>query len=972
MNPAPAGTGIPAQIGPYRIERELARGGMGVVYLARDTRLGRAVAIKALPDDVAADPDRLARFEREAKVLASLNHPNIAGIYGVEESGGRRYLALEHVEGETLAARLARGPLPLAEAVEISLQIAAGVEAAHENGVIHRDLKPGNVMITPGDHVKVLDFGLAKGRDAAESDRDLLANSPTLTESPVLPQSPTLHSPATLPGVILGTAAYLSPEQARGRAVDRRTDIWSFGCVLYECLTGKRAFEGETVSDTIAKILERDVEWTRLPKTTPPRVRELLRRCLEKDPRKRLRDIGEARLVLEEQRAGASPVGDAGAYAAAEPAAAPKPLSRVQRLFEGRGGILFGIGLALGAALGVKLWGGAGDIASSMRRADSAVTRLSLPIPPNLKALDADITPDGRMEVLRAQPRTAGGTTPSPGHPGAGSEPRPRIYIRPFNKTSFEPIRGTEGAIGFSLSPDGRWVVFAAPISERTAQARLFKAPLDGSAPPVPVADWRDNWSGGGLWLPSGDLVVAADRGKNFVRVPLSGEPPTKPKTFDAPDSSASFFFTGRLPGNRAALLGATFYERGGYREGIGIVDLKTGKTRMLFPDGGSPHYAPTGHILYTRHDVLYAAPFDLGKLAVTGEPLPIMDGLRAEAGWSNAAFDLSQNGTLQIAPGGAGWADRHAVIVGPRGAVSEWSGERQAFESWMAVSPDGNRFAGVVSNTKPLYEIWVSERGRRVSRRVIALPDADCDIPCWSRDGSRIAFQQVARTGADGLYVASATGAEPPRLLFRTGPGYGLAPLSWSPDGSQILAVAAFSGRQQLVCVSATPSAGGASQTLPPRPQPLFGGGAEHSGGTFSPDGRSIAFESDETGRREVSVCGWGSNAPAGDALVVSEGGGDHPMWSRDGRRLYYRTPQNKIMSASIETKPELSASAPSLAWDLDALRIAVADPLFDILPDGRLLGIQKAENEDEITRFDITLNFFEELKQRFAAAKK
>jgi serine/threonine-protein kinase len=728
LSPAPTGAGIPAQVGPYRIERELARGGMGIVYLARDSRLDRAAAIKALPDDVAADPDRLARFEREAKTLASLNHPNIAGIYGVEESGGRRYLALEHVEGETLAARLVRGPLPLAETQEICLQIAAGVEAAHENGVIHRDLKPGNVMITPGDHVKVLDFGLAKGKVAAD-DRDLNANSPTLTESPVLPQSPTAHSPATIPGVILGTAAYLSPEQARGKAVDRRTDIWSFGCVLYECLTGKRAFEGETVSDTIARILERDVEWTRLPKTTPARIRELLKRCLEKDPRKRLRDIGEARLVLEQHGA------VAGAYAApAEPAALPKPPSRVQRLFEGRGGILFGIGLALGAALGVKLWGGAGDIASSMRRTDHAVTRLSLPIPPDLKAQDANLTPDGRMEVLIAQPRTVSGVaTPGAGATGAG-QPRPRIYTRPFDKTSFEPIRGTEGAMGFGFSPDGRWVVFAAPISERTAQARLFKVPLDGSAPPVPVADWRDDWGGATVWLPSGDLIVAADRGKSFVRVSLGGEPPSKAQKFDVPDSTASFFFTGLLPGNRAAFLQATFYERGGYHQGIGIVDLKTGKTRILFPDGGSPRYAPTGHVLFARRDVLYAAPFDLNKLAVTGEPQPVMDGLRVGADWMNATFSLSQNGTLQIAPGGAGWVDRHAVIVGPGGTVSEWSGERQAFESWMAVSPSGNRFAGVISNTKPLYEIWVSERGRRVSRRVIALPDADCDTPAGPR----------------------------------------------------------------------------------------------------------------------------------------------------------------------------------------------------------------------------------------------
>src|SRR5882762_1481196 len=301
-----------ATIGPYKVDREIGRGGMGVVFLAHDTRLGRTVALKALPDDVAADPEHLQRFEREARVLASLNHPNVAAIYGLEESEGRRYLALEHIEGETLADRIARGPLPLAETLDICIQIAAGVDAAHDAGVVHRDLKPGNVMITPSDQVKVLDFGLAKGRVA--TDESGLAKSPALIDSatlssptlysPTLPHSPTLISPATLPGVILGTAAYLSPEQARGKMVDRRTDIWSFGCILYECQTGKRAFEGETVSDTIAKLLEREMDWSTLPKSTTPLLRALLERCLTKDPKLRLRDIGEARLTLEEVKSG--------------------------------------------------------------------------------------------------------------------------------------------------------------------------------------------------------------------------------------------------------------------------------------------------------------------------------------------------------------------------------------------------------------------------------------------------------------------------------------------------------------------------------------------------------------------------------------------------------------------------------------------------------------------------------------------
>src|SRR5438093_2141846 len=396
-----------ATIGPYKVDREIGRGGMGVVFLAHDTRLGRTVALKALPEDVASDPDRLQRFEREARVLASLNHPNVAAIYGLEESEGRRYLALEHVEGETRADRSARGPLPLQETLDICIQIASGVEAAHDGGVVHRDLKPSNVMITPNDQVKVLDFGLAKGRVA--TDESGLAKSPALmdsrTPSPTLLHSPTLISPPTLPGVILGTSAYLSPEQARGKVVDRRTDIWSFGCILYECLAGERAFEGETVSDTIAKTLEREMDWSSLPKATPPRLRELLERCLTKDPKLRLRDIGDARLALEEVKSGrfAAPTG------AVAPGAAPA---------RRRTAILLAIGAVLSAVLGVLAWNAFGP---SSRSAQVSVVHLSLPVPPELRASALELTPSGEAAVLMAAPR---GT-------GKGGAPR----ARPCNST---------------------------------------------------------------------------------------------------------------------------------------------------------------------------------------------------------------------------------------------------------------------------------------------------------------------------------------------------------------------------------------------------------------------------------------------------------------------------------------------------------------------------------------------------------
>ena len=639
MTPAPTGTGAPAQVGPYRIEREIARGGMGIVYLARDTRLDRAVAIKALPDDVAADPDRLARFEREAKVLASLNHPNVAGIYGVEESEGRRYLALEHVEGETLAARLVRGPLPLAEAQEICLQVAAGVEAAHENGVIHRDLKPGNVMITPGDHVKVLDFGLAKGKVAEESGivpPPLLADSPTLS-SPTLSHSPTFHSPATLPGVILGTAAYLSPEQARGKAVDRRTDIWSFGCVLYECLTGKRAFEGETVSDTIAKILVQDLDWSKLPKSTTPRIRELLKRCLEKDPKRRLRDIGEARLALEAVRAGETGATAAGAAAPPPPT---NPLARVREAMRSHG-FLFAAGLILGALLGLNMWG---QLGSGGHHGVRDVMRVSVPIPPELRALEAQLTPDGRAEILRASLRST---------VGAG-ESRPLLYLRRLDKTEFEPIRGTEGATSFGLSPDGRWIWFRAPLSERSGQYRLLKAPADGSAPPTPLMSWDDAWFGGPVWLHSGELAIMRNHGKEFARLLGKGGSSSKPVAITGLEFVGDAQFAGLpLPGDRAAFAVIRSYDGGSYHEGLRIVDLKTGAMKPLLHDGGNGQFTPTGHLLFTRGDALYAAPFDARKLEIRGETVAVMDGLRMPT-WGNASFSLSENGILQTESGGS------------------------------------------------------------------------------------------------------------------------------------------------------------------------------------------------------------------------------------------------------------------------------------------------------------------------------
>ena len=931
-----------ATIGPYKVDREIGRGGMGVVFLAHDTRLGRTVALKALPEDVAADPDRLQRFEREARVLASLNHPNVAAIYGLEESEGRRYLALEHIEGETLADRIARGPLPLQETLDICIQIAAGVEAAHDGGVVHRDLKPANVMITPNDQVKVLDFGLAKGRVA--TDESGLAKSPALVDSPTLssptlPPSPTLISPATLPGVILGTAAYLSPEQARGKVVDRRTDIWSFGCIVYECLTGKRAFEGETVSDTIAKILEREMDWSTLPKATPARLRELLERCLTKDPRRRLRDIGDARLTLEEIKSGR--------YAAAAGEAAAPATAAAKR----RTAILIGAAALAGAILGALAWNSFGPPSRATR---GLPTHLSIDIPPDIRFQSAASALGGRALILLGSTRAS-----------RDAEPVSRLYVRRMDRNAFEPLRGTERAQGFVMSPDGRWILFAATPTEQATQIRAFKVPVDASSPPAPVGDVGASWDDRPVWLESGDLLVSMEDGTKYARVPRNGGPPSEARKFGAQGYNGRLYTESKaLPGDRGVLLAAIWYEQGVYRQGVGVLDLKSGKAKILIRDGGCPRYLTTGHLLFTRQDALFAVPFDLKSLQVKGEPVAILDGLFQSRNWINARFDIAPDGTLFYPPGGAVARNRRLVIVDREGKVSEWSGERQAYEYWISASPDGSRCTTAITNANAITEIWVSDRGRLASHRLPARPGADCLGAAWSPDGSQAAFYQASQSADDGMYIASVDATAPPRrIAVKPGKSGFFAPSSWSPDGSTLLASLVDGNVAHLWAIPIP-----ASPEALAEPKPLFSDETPRYIASFSPTGRAIAYTSLETGRPEIFMCGWDGRGLVGRPLLVSVGGGLVPRWGPDGKRLYYQTAQEKVMAVDITEGPPLRASAPAEAWDLGALRIARSDlgALIDILPGDRLLAVQRAEGEGNPTRIDIVLNFPEELKAR------
>jgi len=933
-----------ATIGPYKVDREIGRGGMGVVFLAHDTRLGRTVALKALPDDVARDPDRLQRFEREARVLASLSHPNIAAIFGLEESDGHRYLALELIEGETLGERLSRGPLPLSEALDICIQIASGMEAAHDAGVVHRDLKPANLMITAADEVKILDFGLAKGRVA--TDESGLAKSPALIDSPTLssptlPHSPTFIGPATSPGVILGTAAYLSPEQARGKIVDRRTDIWSFGCVLFECLTGHRLFDGETVSDTIASVLERPIDWKTLPKHTPSRLRELLERCLERDPKRRLRDVGDARLTLEEIKSGRHAADDSAA--AASPQAAASARRRIT--------VLLTAALLVGAALGAAVWN------ALHPRPKERVMHLTLQLPRDVR-LNRAVLGSETMAIVG-----------SPVGSGRNEQERGRLYLRRMDEPDFQLVPGTEGTTGLFMSPDGRTIEYWAPAGEQTNDLRRFRMPTDRSAPPVPVGNVDPNWDTDGVWLESGDLVLSTNDGLRHVRLPANGSAALAPERFAIPGINGRFYPEGRpLPGDRGVFLRAIWYEGGVYRQGVGVLDPKSGKAKLLLRDGGGATYL-AGLLLFTRNDVLFAVPFDPGKLEVKGAPVGIMNGLRQERTSLNARFGLTRDGTLGYKAGGNVMRSRHVVIVDRQGNVTDWSADRRPFEYDLKASPDGTRAMTQINNPNAITELWVLDRGQSTARRIRTRAGADCLGFCWSPDGRSVAYIQNANDPSDGVYVIDVDGGAPARrVVKRPSPTAFLVPHSWTRDGI-ITATLVDSNRVSLWAFR-LPSGEGE----PAQPRLIYGGEGFNSLGVISPDGRVMAFQSNETGLEEEYVVAWSGDAPAGQPIMVSRGGGTIARWSHDGKRLYYST-QGRVMSVDITTSPRLSSSAPTQAWNLRALRVpasGVGSGLYDVLPDGRLLAVQGSEEEEEVTQINLVLHFDEVVKQRMRAAAK
>jgi Tol biopolymer transport system component/predicted Ser/Thr protein kinase len=833
----------PSAIGPYPVEREVGRGGMGIVYLARDTRLDRPVAIKVLPEAFAADPERLARFEREARLLASLNHRNIAAIFGLEEAAGRRFLVLEYVEGETLAQRLTRGPLPVDETVDVCRQIAAALEAAHEGGVIHRDLKPGNVKLTPAGDVKVLDFGLAKGGTGSSTSSD-----------PALSASPTVTAlAATGAGVILGTAAYMSPEQARGRAVDRRTDIWSFGCVLYECLTGRQAFAGETVSDVIALILQREPEWTLLPAGTPPRLRELLVRCLTKDPKKRLRDIGEARLLLED--------GDA-SQASGVFAQAPAAPVRTSRLGWIVAAALAGATVVLGAVLVLRT------------PAPEPVRRLKLdippmPTPPRDPALAA-ISPDG--EMIATTTSDSAGTF--------------KIYVRAFSALDGRILSGTDDGVAPAWSPDGRFLVFSTPDKLKKVEAR-------GGSPQVlcPIA----SYGRGSSWGTRGIIVFSGGAEGPIFQVSQDGGTPA-PATILKPGESGHRY-PQFLPDGRHFLY-ASMPPRGSMFDiWIGSTDDPNHREKLMEADG-VPVYAEPGLLVYARNTRVMAQRFDARSRKLAGKAIPLPDEPKRSDFLGASPVLASLRGPLGYFLPDAqvtrlGWWDWSSGRSTPMGLTPA------AYKA-VALSHDDRQAVLVRASSQTESDLWLLDLRQMVPTRLTFGPGR-VDRPVWSPDDRRIAYSSN-RNGHWDVYVKPAGAAGPGEAVLE---GKSLLKYAnaWTPDGKTLL-IEQIGDKTGWDVFELSLDG---DRTL----RPLFATPYDEQYASVSADGHWITYTSNESGRFEVFV---DSYPQSGRRSQISTAGGYFPVWRADGSELFFVVGNDAIAFVGFDPKSGRTTGPPRL----------------------------------------------------------
>jgi len=903
-----------ARIGPYEIVSAIGAGGMGEVFRARDTKLNRDVAIKILPDSVAADEERRARFEREAQTLAAVNHSRIAQIYGVIEGppeGGpynsgagtgmsRPTLALvmEFVDGEDLAQRLTRGPLPLDEALAIAVQIAEGLEAAHERGIVHRDLKPANVKVTPDGHVKVLDFGLAKAVAAEVSGPIASSNSPTFT-SPV-------H--VTQAGSLMGTAPYLAPEQVRGKPADRRADIWAFGCVLYELLAGHPPFAGESIPDLLGAIVRDPPRLDDLPSSTPSSIRRLLTRCLIKDPVRRLRDIGEARIALEDQLAGA----------AETTLSAPATRPRVTQA-------LAIASIVLASALvfaGVAWWrNGSAPAAAPIVRFDvvaPAKAFLKLDLRPAIA-----LSPDGSTLVYTA---TFDGVS--------------RLYVRARASVESRSLPGTEGASDPAFSPDGSWIAFF-------ADGKVKKVALEG--PAVTLASAPD--VRGIAWLDDHTLIFPPAAADGLVSMSADGGPMTPVSTLASTERTHRW--PEALPGGTAVIftVGSPASPDSYDDATIEAAIVATGERRLVWRGAAMARYSNTGHLILSRGSALYAVPFNPATLTTQGNPTQIVTGVNRDGTTGAAHFALASDGTFAMVPGDAQGAVFRLVWVDRQGAVTPLDLATVTAPSLyheFRISPDGSRVA-LLNGTSGSGDVWIYDVQRHTNTR-LTFTGANA-APVWSADGKDIFYSSFDPTGRSAtIYRKPADGSREAEAVATPGGRSYVAWLSTDETSAVLDFVNPAAGMADVVKMPLQPNS---------QPSPLVADRADTYGSSVSPDGRWVAYHSDESGRPEIYV----RDMVGSGRWQVSTTGGEEPHWSRDGRELYYRI-NNRMMAVPVESGGTFRSATPRLLFEgvynlrSDSLRSYDVDPVT-----GRFLMIRPLEEGQPPPSIRVTINWFDEL---------
>jgi serine/threonine-protein kinase len=885
---------------------------MGEVYRARDTKLNRDVALKILPEAFALDDDRIARFRREAQVLAALNHPHIAHIYGFEDSGNTHALVLELVEGPTLADRMAKGPIPLDEALPIAKQIAEALEAAHEQGIIHRDLKPANIKVRDDGTVKVLDFGLAKALEPASAMHPLVTNSPTIT------------TPAQMTGLgtILGTAAYMSPEQAAGKPIDRRADIWSFGVVVWEMLTGIRLFNGETVSHTLADVLRAEIDFARLPPATPEAVRDLLGRCLDRDSRRRLRDVGEARLTIEDALSGR--VSDA-SLSPASPGASASSWRRA---------LPWSVAIACVVALGatVAMW---------------APWRSEIHTGKPLQRFNVDFGAD--VDISNA--------------PGAGSRialspdgsrlvymSNRRLFVRRLDRGEVTELKGAEGANAPFFSPDGRWIGF-------TANGKLLKMPAEGGSPAT-ICDA----GGSGTWGDDGTIVAVLRDRTGLFRVAATGGTPTRLTKLEAGEAVHSW--PQSLPGGKAVLFTSNSANNDGFNNAkIEAVTLKDGRRKVIQYGGTYGRFVPsatgTGHLIFAHEGTLFAVAFDLNALEERGVPVPVTQNISTGSGGA-AQFALSHDGMLMYQPGGVRGIETELRWLDLSGKPQPIALKTGNYRS-VRLSPDGQKIALSLTTAGGQTDLWTYDWQRDVTTRLTF--DGQSRRFVWSPDGRFIVFGTQR-----GILWTRADGGSTPQPLTQSNDFQ--QPRSFTPDGTRL----AFTENSQ---VSNGQTGDIWTMTVEHDGAGLRGGKPaaflqtpfNEDQAAFSPDGRWLAYDSNEAGADSdgVYVRSFPDN---GGKWQLSNVGGE-PRWSRDGRNLFFiDSDQRTILTVNYTTNGGTFVADKAHVW-IPRQNEGIQD--YDITPDGKRVLVLQRRGSDTSSSAQVILlvNFADELARLAPATK-